>query len=549
MVAAGEVDVDWHVEGDPRLDMLGDLERVPLGVGGRELAAAAARAGDEAGADARRARRQPERLDARLRISDIAIRDAGQDEVLPDREPDIAVAAFARERREPAHLVGGELADRQHHAEPVQARLRLRMPAHMREAVRRGARRDMLLRDAREGAAEPRLDGSEEALEAPGIEEVFQPRPLAVLAVPVLDEHPHHRVRDRDAVGGGAEHAGRARDVAVARDAAEDDAHPDPLLRRRAGGDAHGLEADVVRLLEHRDAAAAVEGDVELARQAVERAVVEDVEVPRAGERAGVEDLLRVDPGAGRAGHVADIVGAGAAGAEAEILQAFEEGRAVLGRDLAHLQIGAGGDVAVAAAEPLGEVGEACELPVVEDAVRQAQAAHVGGLRRRDPEQAVIAPAEIVLRLRGLAVAGRGREARMGVERVLGALPGFLVCELAARRHDLVLRALVDRLRTGRLGCGGRRRRRQATGRPRGVEAGREALEIAFLFRVEAAHGFHAAMRSASADASDGPNIRVWRKAVTSAPERMRSRYQGPCATSPTRQAPTRRSPSRTSLR
>ena len=46
--------------------------------------------------------------------------------------------------------------------------------------------------------------------------------------------------------------------------------------------------------------AAAVEGDVELARQAVERAVVEDVVVPVAGVGPGVDQLLRIDAGGRR---------------------------------------------------------------------------------------------------------------------------------------------------------------------------------------------------------------------------------------------------------
>ena len=55
------------------------------------------------------------------------------------------------------------------------------------------------------------------------------------------------------------------------------------------------LEADVVGVLEHRDDAAAVEADIELARQAVERAVVQDVEVPLARVRPRVDQFLRVD--------------------------------------------------------------------------------------------------------------------------------------------------------------------------------------------------------------------------------------------------------------
>ena len=145
--------------------------------------------------------------------------------------------------------------------------------------------------------------------------------------------------------------------------------------------------------------AGAVEGDVELARQAVERAVVEDVEVPFARVGPRVDQLLRVDAGGRRAGDVADVVGAGAARAQAEILDRLDHGDRILGLDLADLNIGARGDVRVAAAVVLGEIGDAGELRSLEDAVRDAQPAHVGVLVGRDVEQPEEPPAEIVGRL------------------------------------------------------------------------------------------------------------------------------------------------------
>ena len=83
--------------------------------------------------------------------------------------------------------------------------------------------------------------------------------------------------------------------------------------------------------------AGAVEGDVELARQAVERALVEDVEVPFARVGPGVDQLLRIDAGGRRAGDVADVVGAGAARAQAEVLDRLDHGDRVLRLDLAQL--------------------------------------------------------------------------------------------------------------------------------------------------------------------------------------------------------------------
>jgi hypothetical protein len=122
--------------------------------------------------------------------------------------------------------------------------------------------------------------------------------------------------------------------------------------------DLDSLKADVVGVLEHRDRAAAVESDIELARQAVKRSVIEDVEVPFAGKGAGVDQLLRIDARRRRAGDVADIVGARAARAEPEILNGLDRRNGIGGRDLADLDIGAGRHMRIAAAIFLGEVGE-----------------------------------------------------------------------------------------------------------------------------------------------------------------------------------------------
>ena len=143
---------------------------------------------------------------------------------------------------------------------------------------------------------------------------------------------------------------------------AEAEPEPDAGLEPEAVLHLHRLEADVVGVFQHRNDAGAVEPDVELARQAVERAVVENVEVPFARIGARVDQFLRVDAGGRRAGDVADIVGAGAARAQPQVLHAFDHGDRVLGLDLADLQIGARRDMRVAAAVALGEIGDAGEL-------------------------------------------------------------------------------------------------------------------------------------------------------------------------------------------
>ena len=221
----------------------------------------------------------------------------------------------------------------------------------------------------------------------------------------------------------------------------------------------HCLEADVVRIFQHRNRAGAVEGDIEFARQAVKRAIVENMEMPFARERAGIDQLLRIDAGGRRAGDVADIVGAGAARAEAEILNGLDHRDGVVGLYLADLQIGARGDMGVAAAIALGEVGDAGELRRFEDAVRDTQAAHIRILIRRDVEQAEEPPAEIVGRLRIFVARAELLEALVAVERMLLALELFLIGKLLAGGEHAVLRFEGRGVGSGRL-----RRRRSTAG-------------------------------------------------------------------------------------
>ena len=164
---------------------------------------------------------------------------------------------------------------------------------------------------------------------------------------------------------------------------------------------------------------------------------------------------------------------------------------AFCGLDLADLQIGARGDMRVAAAIALGEVGKPGELPVLEDAVRDAQAAHVGILVRRDIEQAEKPPAEIVRRLRRLVVARLLLEPLVAVEGMLLALELFLIGELFAGSETRSC-ALSRGIRSGRLGR--RSRAHLPAGTPATLFAAfaictpdDKALQIAFLFGAEIA--------------------------------------------------------------
>jgi hypothetical protein len=116
-------------------------------------------------------------------VVDLGVRHAGDQQVLPDGKADVAIAALAREGGDDPHLRHGELADGERHADPVKAWLELAMHADMGEPVIDGPRRHEGGLDPDQAATQPLLDGGEEALEAPGVEDIFQPRAVAVSAV------------------------------------------------------------------------------------------------------------------------------------------------------------------------------------------------------------------------------------------------------------------------------------------------------------------------------------------------------------------------------
>ena len=226
------------------------------------------------------------------------------------------------------------------------------------------------------------------------------------------DEGAHHGARHFYAFLGLQQDAGLEGEIEMAGDAAELQAEVNARLEPGAAGDLARHEADVVGVLEHRHAPAAVEGDVELARQAVHLAVIEDVVVHGAAERPRVVDFLRVDAGGRAAGDVADIVGARAARGEAQRLHRQQHVDGVRRADLADLQVGAGRHIGIAAAEGVGGIGQAAHLPGAQDAVGDAQAAHEGVLRRSDVEEALILGQEDVDALGELPCLGAARPPR-----------------------------------------------------------------------------------------------------------------------------------------
>ncbi len=350
----------------------------------------------------------------------------------------------------------------------------------MGHPVESRARCQRLGRDAREGLAELGFHKLEEFFHSDLVDDVFQARLETVGPVAGVDENPHDRVCNFGGVGRLDDDAGFLGEILVPGDTADAETKPHAGLDAEAVLHLNSGEGDVVGVFQHRDLSRAVERDVELARQAVKRTIVENMKVPFARIFAGVDQFLRIDARRRRARDVADVVGAGTARAQAKILNTLDQRHRVLRRNFTDLKIGAGRDMAKRTAQFLGEIGKPCELPVLENAVGNAQAAHIGVLRRGDVEQAVIAPAKIVGR-RWRRVGQRLLlEPRIGIEGMLLALELLLVDELFARGQNLVLRLDVRGLRANGLGIG-LRAATQAAPDLADLQAGRETFEVTLL--------------------------------------------------------------------
>ena len=211
--------------------------------------------------------------------------------------------------------------------------------------------------------------------------------------------------------------------------------------------------------------------------------------MPSLGVRTGIEKFDRVDAGRGRPRHVADIVGTGAARNDPDIGQALDQRCRMLRLDLANLEVAACGDMRVPAAVAVGQVCDRGELPVLEDPVMDPEPAHVAVLGGANVKQPVIAPAEIVVRLRARAGCRHGLEPVVGFERMFGPLPLLLIGELLPGRDLRVLSSDLVRIGPGRLARGGRRGEADRSHR---AETRGEAIEPVLLFGIE----IHAHRRS-----------------------------------------------------
>ena len=169
-------------------------------------------------------------LIAAIASSTFCVAHARDQQVLPDRQPDIAVAEILRDLGQPAHLIAGDFSERQRDADPVQPFLLLLVHPDMRHAVECRPRRQRLRRHAGEGLAEPLLDEREKLVVPHPVEHIFQPRLVAVGAVAEIDEDADDGIRHPGRIGRLDDDVAVFGKIPVPGDAAEPQAKPDAGL-------------------------------------------------------------------------------------------------------------------------------------------------------------------------------------------------------------------------------------------------------------------------------------------------------------------------------
>src|SRR5205814_9147131 len=135
-----DVQVVRRVEGDGAIEVIGDRERVPLGVARGEFAAAVAGAGNDAGARLAYLGGEAELGERRLQLGSSRGCDVRDDDVLPDGKSQRAAAVALGDVGETAHLRAGHAPDGQRHPAIDMPALLLRVETDVRAPSERGTR-------------------------------------------------------------------------------------------------------------------------------------------------------------------------------------------------------------------------------------------------------------------------------------------------------------------------------------------------------------------------------------------------------------------------
>ena len=150
----------------------------------------------------------------------------------------------------------------------------------------------------------------DEPSHAPFVDQVLQPRLLPIGAVAILIEDTNHGGGDRYSLFRAQQQAAIGGKLLVSRNAAKQNAKIDACRNIAALANMRRNETYIVGVRNHADGAAAVESDVELARQSIHVARIQDVVVERFGQRGYIVEFGGVDAGDGRGSDVTDVVGA-----------------------------------------------------------------------------------------------------------------------------------------------------------------------------------------------------------------------------------------------
>src|SRR6185437_4233885 len=246
-------------------------------------------------------------------LRNTACMDVGNEQVLPDGETNFSRAEFIGDGGNGVHLLRRQATDRHRDSDVVEIRLRLRMNANVTGAIDFVTRLAFLRAAVQEWKGQALFSFGEELVDAPEIYKVFEACLLAIGAVAVIDIDTDHGGRNGDGLLRPDQHASILRKLPMTGDSTQQDAKIDAGRHAASFADAYCLEANVVCVCQYTDGAAAVESDVEFARQFIEIARVEDVVVQAFSKRRHVDDLNWIDAGGGRGGDVADVVSAAAA--------------------------------------------------------------------------------------------------------------------------------------------------------------------------------------------------------------------------------------------
>ena len=365
-----------------------------------------------------------------MRAFDFIVGNVGDDEVLPGSEAEVAVAELVGDVGDLHHGVDEHASDGNDDTEVVVA-IALAVGADVAVFDFGLLFFAKLFGEVAEREGKLLFGFLEELGDAPVVDEIFETGFFAVGAVAVFKEDAQDGGSDGDSLLGGEKNAGVGGELLVSGDAAELHPEVDAGVEVALGfGEPDSVEGDVVGVGTDRDRAAGVEGDIELARETVEVAVVHNVVVHRLGEGEDVDEFVWIESSGGRGGDVAHVIGSGATGSEAELGELGENVDRVLWLDFADLDVAAGRDVAVAAAPVAGDFAESAELSGVEGAAGNAGAQHVGVLSRGDVEEAVEFEAKDVAVGGEGSGCGVGKEGVVGIKAVLFVLDRFLAAEV-----------------------------------------------------------------------------------------------------------------------